>query len=433
MQLERLIIEAGDRTLAADFHPKLTVIGGLERAEREALAGEVLDSMAGARPGIHLELSMSDGRSLTVFRPANGKHRVVDTETPADVTAEFTATDGTIDLFAGLGIGRATARRLMRLQREDLQTRGKNDEYVARLAAVDQNALWAAAEDLLEADQTLSESSEHAGASVEDAALVDTVEERHAALVEATEQFDRLRLLALGIGDITAIVGLTLVLQSGFLGVPFLVVALGAAVAGFLGRRRVDAAKAAERDALHRAGANDYLAFHLERVNGLLADDDERRRFMKAVTMHRKALDAWRALAGEIPVAFAVEHEEQIRATARLQTGVGTLQFLSETAPVVSKDVTAELAQSLLARIDEVRALGPAGEVIPMIVDDPFENLESTMKPMLLEMLSAAAGSPQLILLTSDEDVTSWARLEAMTGDVAVIEPRIDVRPSIEV
>ena len=33
------------------------------------------------------------------------------------------------------------------------------------------------------------------------------------------------------------------------------------------------------------------------------------------------------------------------------------------------------------------------------------------------------AGSPQLIVLTQDEDVASWARLEALTGALSIIEP----------
>ena len=45
------------------------------------------------------------------------------------------------------------------------------------------------------------------------------------------------------------------------------------------------------------------------------------------------------------------------------------------------------------------------------------------MKPLLLELLGRSAGDPQIVFLTEDEDVASWARLEALTGEVALIEP----------
>ena len=57
------------------------------------------------------------------------------------------------------------------------------------------------------------------------------------------------------------------------------------------------------------------------------------------------------------------------------------------------------------------------------MLDDPFADLERTAKPALLELLSHTSGSPQLVYLTDDEDVASWARLEALTGALAIIEP----------
>jgi hypothetical protein len=42
---------------------------------------------------------------------------------------------------------------------------------------------------------------------------------------------------------------------------------------------------------------------------------------------------------------------------------------------------------------------------------------------MLLELLGRSAGDPQIVFLTEDDDVASWARLEALTGELALIEP----------
>lgn len=424
MRLERLVIDSGGHTFAADFHPKLTVIGGLGPAARTALAGELIDSLAGAKPGVHLELETS-GRSLTVFRPAGSRHRVIDTDSVADVTDDYLGSDGSIDLFGAVGVDRALAQHTIRLTREDLALRGATDELVSRLAGVDQEELWEAAMRLKSADELLAHVSADSGASATDIELMDEVEERHAELVEATETYDRIRLISLTIGDIGAIAGLTLAFTDGASGLPFMLVALAGVFLALHFRRNVKKAEAAEREALTTAGASDYASFHVERVSALLEGDAERRRFMQAVRGHRQAAEAWKAIAGDVSLSFALDHIDQIRASASLQSDVRSLQYLSESAPDVSPDVTAELAQSLLNRIEAVRALTSGSETLPMVIDDAFENLEPAVKPMLLEMLSASSGAPQMILLTADDDVTSWARVEAMTGDLAVIDPQV--------
>ena len=77
----------------------------------------------------------------------------------------------------------------------------------------------------------------------------------------------------------------------------------------------------------------------------------------------------------------------------------------------------------LVARLAELRRLGGGGESCPLLLDDPFAELDRSAKPALLELLSHASGSPQLVYLTDDEDVASWARLEALTGALSIIEP----------
>ncbi|MDE0804559.1 MAG: hypothetical protein OSA99_14720 [Acidimicrobiales bacterium] len=429
MQLERLVIDSGEHTFAADFHPKLTVIGGLDRGARSALAGEVIDSLAGGKPGVHLELE-TDGRSLTVFRPSTGRHRVIDTSSVQDVTDAYVGADGTIDLFASLGVDRTLAQRAIRLSREDLVLRGATDEYVSRLAVVDQEVLWETAMRLKSANELLEHVSAASGASVTDVELLDVVEQRHAELVTATENYDKVRLVSLTAADIGAIVGLAMAFSDRTTGaIPFLAMAVIGVLCALYFRRTVSRAEAAEREALSGTDADDYTAFQVERVSALLDSDAERRRFMQAVTSHRKATTEWKAIAGDISLAFALDHIDQIRLSADVQSGVRSLQHLSETAPDISADVTAELAQALLNRIEAVRALTPGNEVLPMVVDDAFEDLEPTLKPMLLEMLAASSGAPQVILLTADDDVASWARMEAMGGQLAVVEPTVERSP----
>lgn len=425
MRLERLVIDSGMHTFTAEFHRGCTVIGGLDGSARQALAGEIIDSLAGARPGVHLELE-AGGRELTVFRPTLGRHRVVDTDAVADVTDEHLGPDGSIDLFASLGVDRALAKQTMRLTGDDLVARAPTHAVVTQLATVDQECLWDAAERLQATErtvETIAATSGTSGTSVADVALVDAVEQQHARLVDATERYERIRLISLTIADIGAIAGLALLFTEGAAGAPFLLLALAGAILGLYYRLRVRDATLAERRVHTEAGAEDYTSFHLERVSALLDGDVERRRFMQAVSDHRHAADEWADLAGEIPVDTALRHRNQIRASAELRSGIGSLQHLSDGATAVPESVTDELAQALLARIDAVRALTPGEETVPVVVDDPFEGTDPTMKPMLLELLVAASGSPQMILLTADEDVTSWARIEEMTGRLAVVEP----------
>lgn len=423
--MERLVIDSGGHTFAADFHPRLTVIDGLDPAARTALAGEVIDSLGGAKPGVHLELRSGD-RSLTVFRPVAGRHRVIDTGSVDDVTTEFLGNDGTIDLFSSVGVDRALAQRAIHLGSDDLLLRGASDEFISRLATVDQEDLWETAMRFKSASELLEHVSAGSGASSTDAELLDAVEQKHTALVEATEKYDRIRLVSLTVADIGAIVGLALTFSDRTTsGLPFLLMAVVGVVLALHFRRNVTRAEEAERAALSFAGTDSYTSFHLERVSALLDGDAERRGFMEAVSAHRKASDDWKAIAGDISLVFALEHIDQIRLSADVQNGVRSLQYLSETAPDVSPDTTAELAQALLNRIEAVRALTPGAEILPMVVDDAFIDLEPTVKPMLLDMLAASAGAPQVILLTGDEDVASWARMEAMTGQVSVVEPTV--------
>ncbi len=96
----------------------------------------------------------------------------------------------------------------------------------------------------------------------------------------------------------------------------------------------------------------------------------------------------------------------------------------------MTEDVTGDLAHVLVSRLAEVRSV--AGEGVPLLLDDPFQQLDPSVKPLLLELLGRSAGEPQIVFLTEDEDVASWARLEALTGEVAVVEPapEHDDRPS---
>jgi hypothetical protein len=190
-------------------------------------------------------------------------------------------------------------------------------------------------------------------------------------------------------------------------------------------RSRTEAARKAEAEALAEAGAQSYLGFHLQRVNGMLSSEQARKRLMAAAEDNRAASAAWRELAGDIPVDWAVEHHEEITAAARVRIDITTHATMAAEDQSIDDDTT-DLARVLVSRLAELRHLGRGRESYPLVLDDPFADLDRSAKPALLELLSHTSGSPQLVYLTEDEDVASWARLEALTGALSVVEPAVE-------
>ena len=63
----------------------------------------------------------------------------------------------------------------------------------------------------------------------------------------------------------------------------------------------------------------------------------------------------------------------------------------------------------------------PAGESLPLILDDALVGLDPSAKASLLELLGAASDDQQIVFLTDDPEVVAWAQLEELTGAVAVL------------
>jgi len=421
MRLERLVIEAGDNTFTLDLHPRLTVVAGMGRFERDSLIGELIGALGGSRPGVHVELEERSGRHLAVFRPPVGRHRIIDVDLAQDVSAEFADPSGGGGLLHRLGLDSTSARRTMRFGAADLATISNRTKAIEVLAALDQQRVWAAADALRRAEGDLATEAEAIGSVPEDAAIIDEVEARHNALEEAVDAFESTRKRTFVIGGVAAVSTVPGTLLGGVAGMLFAALAVASVLASLRSRAKVTRASAAEERALEEAGASSYLGFQLQRVNGLLANDSSRKVLMDRAGARRLALTEWQQLAGDIPVDWALTNREEIQATARLRREVDARSALSSSVPGMPEDLTADLAQVLVSRLAEVRSVG--GEGVPLVLDDPFRQLDSAVKPLLLELLGRASGEPQIIFLTQDEDVASWARLEALTGEVSLIEP----------
>ena len=422
MRVDRLVLEAAGRSVALDLHPRLTVVTGVGGVEREGLISEFVGALGARRSGVHVELTWDDGTPLAVFRPNGAEHRVVDVNRGVDVSDVFRDPDGDIDLLGGSGLDSVMTRRLLRCTAADLQTSSHHDEVIRRLAGIDQQVLWHHAEVAESTHRGLRTAALIVGSEPEDAEAAEAIEERHAALLSAQQDQERVRKLAFFVATFSAIGAVPLsILEGRALAMPFVLFAAVAALASIVFWGRVRRALAAEADALEAAGAPSYLGFHLDRVNSLLANDRARRVLLEAADVHRGALAEWEQLVGpSVTTQWATEHKEEILAAARLRQDVTASSAVGATG---GGDLIARFAQALNTRLAAVRNIGPRHTTLPLILDDTFAGIDPALKPPLLELLSRSTVSQQVLFLTNDEDVTSWARLEAIAGNLSLIEP----------
>ncbi len=422
MRVDRLVLEATGRSVALDLHPRLTVITGVSEVEREGLISEFVAALGSRRSGVHLEVTWDDGTPLAVFRPDGAEHRVVDVNRGVDVSEAFRATAGDIDLLGSTGFDSVMTRRLLCCTAADLQTSSHYDEVIRRLAGMDQQVLWHYAEVTESAHRGLRTAALIAGSAPEDADAAEAIEERHVALLAAQQDQERIRKLAFFVAAFSAIGAVPLsALEGRVLAMPFVLFAAVAALTSIVFWGRVRRAQSAETDALEAAGAPSYLGFHLDRVNSLLANDRARRVLLEAADVHRAALADWEQLVGAaVTTEWAIEHKDEIIAAARLRQDVTASSAVGVTG---GGDLIARFAQALDSRLTGVRNIGPGHLTLPLILDDTFTGIDPALKPPLLELLSRATVSQQVLFLTTDDDVTSWARLEAIAGNLSLIEP----------
>jgi hypothetical protein len=423
MHFERLVIEAGKRTYALDLHRRLTVIAGVGHLEREGLITELIGGLSAGRSGVHLEIASDAGQRYAIFRPAGGRHRVVDIDHSADVTESFT-TDQGLDVLRRAGIDARSARRQLCLSPDDLATRSQVEQYLASLARLDQSRLWDVARKVKDREQHLAETAQSTGSDTEDAVAFAEIELRHQEFERAQDDNERVRYLSFITGAGSALVGIAAAALYGFFwALPFLMLAIAATAASIVYWQRLEMARKREEAALAAVGAASYLTFQIHRVNGLIGNDHARRLMMQAAEEHRAAVAEWRVLVGDVPLEWAVEHHKEIKEEAtRLRDAAGTTRSPMSPLPH-AEDSRAELAHVLLERLQRLKTIGAGGESFPLLIDDALVDVDPAAKPTLLELLMKASANQQVIYLTEDPDVATWARVEVLTGQVAIVEP----------
>ncbi len=423
MRFERLVIEADENTFSLDFHPRLTVISGVGRLEREGLISELVGSLSSSRPGVHAEVAADNGNRFAIFRPHGARARVIDVEAAADVSGRFADHHGNIDLLSAAGLDTRSARRALRLTSSDLTTSTHHDQIIRRLAAVDPDTLWGLAARVAEAQRALDSEAEASGSVPEDAAVVAQIEEQHQRFEDAQARAERFRKLSFVAGAVAALSAVPTAMFVGRVAAMlWIIVAATVTALSFVQHQRMQSARKAESAALALAGAESYLGFHLQRVNGLLDSEQSRRRLVEASAERETAMAQWFALAGDIVPEWAHEHREEIETAARRMQDVSTIGTGPLAGPT-NDDQMAGLAHALVIRLEIVRSIGPGGESLPLVLDDSLNGLDPSLKAPLLEMLVRSSENQQIVFLTEDTDVADWARLEAMTGDLSILEP----------
>lgn len=435
MRCARLILEAGPNHVTVPFHPGLTVVAGVGRAERESLVGELVGALTGGRGGAHLEVVDAAGRRLAVVRPPGGGDQVIDLATRIDVTAELRDADGAVDLLARLGVPRSDARRRLRLRADDLQVEERGVDLVAHLAGRPQQRLWRAATNLRDAEAWVAAEAERAGAAPEDAGPAAEIEQRHRELEAAQAGHERFRHLEIFAGGASALAAVPAALLVRWTAAAFVLVTMVTTTLSILRRRQMARAERAEREALERVGASSYRGFHLQRVNVVLRCSAAGHRLTEAADAHRAALLEWRQVAGD------VDPDTALRLKVKVSAAVGGEADDREerrhlTDGGAATPSTAALARALTTRLAQQSRAGAGGEPLPLILDEPFEGLPERTTRELLELVLAAEGV-QVVVLTEDPTVVAWAeqraaggRLSVLSADPAGAPPEVAATPA---
>lgn len=422
MRLSRLVIEGNQNRVALTLHPKLTVVAGVPAPVRAHLVEEILAGFTSKRSGVHLELVNGTGRRITVVRPTDGPHRVTAPDEKLDLTEDFRDEAGRTDVLARYGIDSSAARRILHVGPDAATHVTPADADIARLSSLDQSALWSAAARVQVTQAEFQSLSEEVAQCDDDAEAVANIEKRHQWVELAVQSQQEAELHLIRLAMFAILLALPVATRSTTAAVPLFVIAAGAVAAALFFRGKVEAARRLEASALASAGDESYLGFVVKQVDGLIEDTDKRRRLTLVAADHRAAAIAWTKLAGDVTVEWAFEHQSEIEDAARLVRQIGAL----DTSSVANPDLnarTAAIARAVLGQMTRLRRIGYGAESFPLLLDDPFVELEPTARLALLELISRTAGSPQVILLTEHDEVADWARAQTPTGEVALLEP----------
>ena len=123
-------------------------------------------------------------------------------------------------------------------------------------------------------------------------------------------------------------------------------------------------------------------------------------------------------LARRYEDAFAA-HTKAARSVP-VERRIGALRAAMPKAQTVATD-SATIEHALLARVNAARSGAVADEGIPVILDEAFVQLDRERKLEVLDLLERVSEKRQIVYLTDDPDVMTWARRRANAGGVGLL------------
>jgi hypothetical protein len=82
-----------------------------------------------------------------------------------------------------------------------------------------------------------------------------------------------------------------------------------------------------------------------------------------------------------------------------------------------------ELERYLQERLAKLRHCGADGEALPLLLDECFLHLRADAKWAMLDLIDRLSSHAQVVYLTDDSDVATWARRRSATGAIAYLDP----------
>jgi hypothetical protein len=163
-----------------------------------------------------------------------------------------------------------------------------------------------------------------------------------------------------------------------------------------------------------------------------LVEEEIRAELLRASEGYRLASLAWQDLAGNVPAPWVLSQRDRIRRCAELRAAVDVPSTARPGTGETSAR-SAALIAALTTRVADNRARVAGAESLPLFLDDPLAGVDGLDRAPVLELLGRLAGRQQVVVVTADEAVLSWARLEAKVGSLGVIasapgEPNAETR-----
>ena len=82
-----------------------------------------------------------------------------------------------------------------------------------------------------------------------------------------------------------------------------------------------------------------------------------------------------------------------------------------------------EVRRYLQERLAALRRCGVGAESLPLLLDEGFLHLRSDAKWGMLDFLDRLSSEGQVVYLTNDGEVATWARRRAATGSISLLDP----------